>query len=505
MLDVLWSGAATLLHFQAILFLVIGMAVGLVFGAVPGLGGTTALALLLPLTYGLDAMPALALAGGVMGAVPMGGSITAILLNTPGSAPNAATCLDGYPMAQQGHAGLAIGAAASANAVGGIIGMISLLLVLPISKSIVLAFGPPEFFLLGVLGLVMVATTTRGTLPRSLLVGGLGLMIAMIGYDQFNGQVRYIYGVEYLWDGIRLVPSLIGLFAVAEMINLWVKGGAVANKGVSIKVTRLSAGMMETFKHWPTVLRGSMIGTVVGAIPGVGGVVAAFLSYSVTVQASKEPETFGHGNIQGVIAPEAAINAKDCSALIPTLAFGIPGSAEMAVFLGILVLHGMQPGPLILVQHQTEIYGLVWALTVSCVVASLIGMMVVRPLTLITRIPGRVLVPFVLSVALVGSWAVDQAIENVVVTAVFGVLGYLLMRLDYPRLPLVISLVLGGAMERNFHQSLAMSDGTAAIFLTRPIALTLVILTLAALVWTPLRALRRRDPAPAPDIATGRA
>lgn len=503
MLDAWIGGAASLLHVQVILFLAIGMVVGLVFGAVPGLGGTTALALLLPVTYGLDAIPALALAGGVMGAVPMGGSISAILLNTPGSAPNAATCLDGYPMAQRGEAGLAIGAAASANAVGGIIGMISLVLVLPLSKAIVLAFGPPEFCLLAVLGLVMVGTTQRGTLPRSLLVGGLGLMIATIGYDQVNNQIRFTFGSDYLWDGVRLIPALIGLFAVAEMINLWVKGGSVASRDVPMKVTRLSEGLLATFRHWPTVLRGSLIGTVVGAIPGVGGTVAAFMSYSVTVQASKEPETFGHGNIQGVIAPEAAINAKDCSALIPTLAFGIPGSAEMAVFLGILVLHGMQPGPLILVENQMEIYGLVWSLTISCILASLIGIFLVRPLTRITRVSGRVLVPFVLCVALVGSWAVDQAVENMVVAAFFGVLGYLLIRLEYPRLPIVIAVVLGGAMERNYHQSLAMSDGAAAIFFMRPIALVLVLLIVGVLALPAVRLLRQAAHARRPGVVAG--
>ncbi len=491
MISIWLSGAASLAHPASLLFLCIGMAVGLVFGAVPGLGGTTALALLLPLTYGLDTMPALALAGGVMGAVPMGGSITAILLNTPGSAPNAATCLDGFPLAQQGKAGQAIGAAASANALGGLIGTISLLAVLPLSTHLVLAFGPPEFFLLGLLGLVLVATASRGPMARALLVGGLGLMLATVGYDQVDGVARYDFGIDALWDGVHLVPALIGLFALAEMLNLWVRGGSVAAAGPT-QVTRLSAGLIETFRHWPTVLRGSLIGTVIGAIPGIGGTVAAFLSYSVAMQTARDPASFGHGNIEGVIAPEAAINAKDCSALIPTLAFGIPGSAEMAVFLGILVLHGMQPGPLILMNNQTEIYGLIWALTVACVLASLIGLLVVRPLTRITRVPGRVLVPLVLGVALTGSWAVDRSTANIVVTAAFGLLGYAMLRLDYPRLPLVIALVLGAGIERDFHQSLAMSDGDASIFVTRPLAATLCGLILLALAWPRLRAARQR-------------
>lgn len=493
MLGVWLNGFDSLLHFNTLVFLILGMGLGLVFGAIPGLGGTTALALLLPVTYGMDTISALALSGGVMGAVPMGGSISAILLNTPGSAPNAATCLDGYPLARQGKAGLAIGAAASSNAIGGLIGTLSLLIVLPVARDLVLAFGPPEFFLLSVIGLVMVAGATRGvSIVRGLVGAGLGLMISMIGYDQVNGGVRYTFGIQYLWDGVHLVPALIGLFAGAEMINLWVKGEVVAQTPGDVRITRTRDGLLETFRQWPTVLRGSLIGTVVGAIPGIGGTVAAFLSYSMTVQVSKDPDSFGKGNIQGVIAPEAAINAKDASTLIPTLAFGIPGSAEMAVFLGILVLHGLQPGPLILTQNRNEIYGLVWALTASCVCASLIGLLIVRWLSLVTLIPSTTLVPIVLSIALVGSWAVDQTIENTVVSVVFALLGYAMLRLDYPRLPVVISLVLGGGIERTLHQSLAMSNGSWAIFVLRPVGVVLVLWILAALLAAPARAVMRR-------------
>jgi putative tricarboxylic transport membrane protein len=492
MLSVWLAGFDSLLHVKTFVFLTMGMGLGLVFGAVPGLGGTTALALLLPLTYGLDTISALALSGGVMGAVPMGGSISAILLNTPGSAPNAATCIDGYPLARQGKAGLAIGAAASANSIGGLIGTLSLLIVLPAARGLVLAFGPPEFFLLSVLGLVMVASANnRDRVLQGLVAAGLGLMISMIGYDQVNGGVRYTFGIEYLWDGVHLVPALIGLFAGAEMINLWVKDEVVAQTPENVRITRTLDGLLETFRQWRTVLRGSIIGTIVGAIPGVGGTVAAFLSYSMTVQVSKDRDSFGKGNIQGVIAPEAAINAKDASTLIPTLAFGIPGSAEMAVFLGILVLHGLQPGPLILTHNQVEIYSLVWALTASCVIASLAGLLVVRWLSLVTLVSSTTLVPIVLSIALVGSWAVDQTIENAVLCVVFALLGYAMIRFDYPRLPIVISLVLGGGIERNFHQSLTMSSKTWSIFVLRPMSLALVICIVAVLLAAPARAVLR--------------
>lgn len=487
MLEAWLSGFESLLHVQELLFLTVGMGVGLIAGAVPGLGPTTALALLIPLTYGMQPISALALSAGVMGAAPMGGSIAAILLNAPGAAPNAATCLDGYPLAQQGKAGLAIGAAASANSIGGIIGTFSLLLVLPVAKSLVLLFGPPEFFLLAILGLVVVASASRGKMLRGLVTGVFGLMVASVGYNKVTGVVRYTFGVDYLWDGIHLVPSLIGLFAVAEMINLWVKGGAIAKDPKNVKITRLMAGLFETFRHWPTVLRGSLIGTVVGAVPGAGGVVAAFLSYSITVQMSNEPETFGKGNIQGVIAPEAAINAKDSSTLIPTLAFGIPGSAEMAVFLGILVLHGLQPGPLLLIQNQTQIYALIWALTAACIIASCIGLFLARPLARLTLLPSTILVPSVLTIALIGSWAVDQTIENVIVTLAFGIIGHLMARWDYPRLPIVISLVLGSGLERDFFQSLLISNGSWKIFVDRPVSLILVALLMAALVAPAIR------------------
>jgi len=484
MLQMWLNGVEGLLQFRELAFLGLGMFIGLFFGAIPGLGGAAALALLMPLTYGLEPFTALALSGGVMGGVPMGGSITAILLNTPGSAPNAATAIDGYPLAQQGKAGLAIGAAASANAIGGIIGTVSVLAILPIAKDIVLLFGPPEFFLLALLGLVIVSTTSRGKLLRGLITGGFGLMVAFIGYNDVSGGERFTYGVEYLWDGVHLVPALIGLFAVAEMINLYVKGGSVANNAASVKVTKITGGLMETFRHWPTVIRGSLIGTVVGAVPGVGGVVASFLSYSMTVQAAKEEDrdSFGKGNIKGVIAPEAAINAKDCSALIPTLAFGIPGGVEMAVFMGILIVHGMQPGPLMLVDHQVEIYGLIWALTASCVLASFVGLLLVKPLARVTLLDAQILVPLVLCVAFAGSYAIDMTIENVVLTAIFGVLGYLMIRFDYPRLTIVIALVLGASAERNFHQSMLMSDGKWGIYLNRPICLLLLAATVALLV-----------------------
>ena len=477
---------------QSLSYLTLGTGIGLLFGAIPGLGGTTALALLIPMTFGMEPDSAIVLVGGIMGGVPFGGSLSAILLNTPGAAPNAATCFDGYPLARQGKAGTAIGAAATASALGGLIGVGVMLAVIPIAKAIVLLFGPPEFFMLAVLGLSAIAVSTGGKLIRGLISGGFGLMFAFVGFDDVGGGLRYTAGIEYLWDGVQLVPALIGLFAIAEMIKLLTVGGRVATIGGPAIIDRVLDGVKSVFSNLTTLLRGSAIGSFIGAVPGVGGTVASFLSYTFTRQISREPETFGQGNIQGIIASEAANNAKDGGSLIPTLAFGIPGSAEMAVFLGVLVLHGLEPGPRLLLEHENVIYGLIMALSLACVLASAVGLVLARFLVLVTRTDVQYLAPIVISVALIGAYALQSSLGDVVAAMVFGVIGYFMVRFDYPRITMVIALVLGGIAERSYHQSLMMSDGSLGIFFTRPVADVLLALIIISLTLPALRLLARR-------------
>ena len=492
MFESLASGIALLFTVKGVMYLGLGIGVGLVFGAIPGLGGVTAIALLMPLTFGMEPYEAITLVGGVMGATSFGGSIPAILINAPGIALNAATCFDGYPLARQGKAGLAIGAAATASSLGGLIGVFVLLLVIPIAKQIVLAFGPPEFFMLAMLGLSAIAVSTGGAFLRGLISAAVGLMLAFVGYDAVNGGVRFTLNSRYLWDGIALVPALVGIFAIAEMINLTVKGGTVAEQKGGVAITRVFDGVKAVLQNWPILLRGSAIGTFIGALPGVGGTVASFLAYSATVQMSKNPESFGKGNIQGVIAPESANNAKDGGSLIPTLSFGIPGSAETAIFLGVLILHGMEPGPMLLLEHQGIIFSLILAVTGSCVLASLIGLAMARHLALITLVDIHILVPAVVSVALVGVYALQSSLGDVVLTLVFGVLGYLMIRFDYPRITLVIALVLGELAERSFHQSLNMADGDWMVFFTRVISLGLFVFVLLCLAFPAIRFVLRR-------------
>ena len=492
MTDAFTQALAHLFTLQSLSYLGLGTAIGLLFGAVPGLGGTTALALLIPLTFGMNPDSAIVLVGGIMGGVPFGGSLSAILLNTPGAAPNAATCFDGYPLARQGKAGMAIGAAAAASSLGGLLGVAAMLAVIPVAKAVVLLFGPPEFFMLAVLGLSAIAVSTGGKLLRGLISGGIGLMLAFVGFDEVGGGLRYTAGIEYLWDGVQLVPALIGLFAIAEMIQLSTVGGQVATGSGSDALSRVFDGVKAVFANATTLLRGSAIGAFIGAVPGVGGTVASFLSYSVARQISAEPETYGHGNIQGVIASEAANNAKDGGSLIPTLAFGIPGSAEMAVFLGVLVLHGLEPGPRLLLDNEHVIYGLIMALSLSCVLASAAGLVLARYLVVITRTDVRYLVPVVISVGLIGAYALQSSLGDVIAAMVFGVIGYFMVRFDYPRITLVIALVLGGIAERSYHQSLMMSDGSHGIFLTRPVADILLALVVISLALPGLRVLARR-------------
>lgn len=481
----------SLFTLSGVMFLWLGVIVGLIFGVMPGLGGTTAIALLMPITYSLEANQAMLLMGGIMGAVSAGGSISAILINTPGTAPNAATCFDGYPLAKQGKGGLAIGAAAGASTIGGFIGIFTLILVIPIMKSIVLLFGPPEYFMLAMMGLTAIAVSTGGQFLRGLIAGAIGLILSFVGYDAVGGTVRFTFGSDYLWDGVPLVPALTGLFALSEMIALSVSGGTIAEESATNKITSVWQGAWLAVTHWRTTIQGSIIGTIVGAIPGLGGTVAAFLSYTAAMQISKHPETFGTGNIEGVIGPEASNNAKDGGALIPTLAFGIPGSAEMAVFLGVLVLHGVDPGPMLLIHNQGVIFSLILALVASTLLSNVVVLGVAQPLALITRLDVHILVPVVVTSALAGVYALRETVGDVVTAGLFGVLGYVMIRFRFPRVTLVIALILGELAERSFHQSLNMADGDWTIFFTRTTSLVLFLLIVGAMLIPAFRGLRR--------------
>lgn len=468
-----------------------GSLAGLILGALPGLF-LAGLTIGMTFTFGWDRASAMFLMAGMMGSVSEGGSIPAILLNIPGEAPNAATCFDGHPMARQGQAGRAVGLAAASSFLGAMIGLFFLVLLLPFASALVLAFGPPEFFMLVVFGLLTVAYAARGNMLKGLVSAGIGVLLSLVGFSPVHGVLRFNLGSDtYLWDGIPLVPFFIGLFAVAELANHVVRGETIAVGGERIRVGVFGAfaGIFEVFRYWGTLLRGSAVGILAGIIPGVGGVLANFLSYTVAVQFSARPEEFGKGNPEGVIASESSNDAKDGGALLPTIVFGIPGSAGMAVLLGAFILHGLQPGFFFVREHMDIVWVLIIGFVISNLLASLMAMMGADILARVTTARIGYVVPLAFLLAIGGAYAARENIWDVGVAILAGAFGFLLTRYGYSLVALVIGFLLGVRAELSFAQSLQISAGSYAIFFTRPVSVILMILSLLLLA---LPALTRR-------------
>lgn len=467
--------------------LVLGTMVGLLFGMFPGLGGPVALALLIPMSFGMDQGSAMVLFASAMGGVTFGGSITAILLNTPGTAPNAATMFDGYPLSRQGRAGEAIGASAASSAIGAIIGLAFLVALIPVARTVILAFQPPEFFWLAIFGLSVIAVVSMGNALKGLVSGGVGLLISFIGWEGAVGISRYGFGTNYLYDGINIIVALLGVFALAELIKLSTEDRTIADPESESSFRDTIRGVKLTLSNWTVVARSSIIGTLIGIVPGAGGTIATFIAYLQAKVTSSDPKSFGTGNIQGVIASEAANDAKDGGALLPTIVFSVPGSAVMVVLLGAFLLHGVTPGRSLLTDELHLTATLIVTLVVSNVLTSIIGVLSANKLTGLTRIPVRIIVPSILSVIFVGAFVLRSNIIDVFVVVLFGLVGYWMSVYDYSRVALVLGLMLGPIAEKGFLQSLAISDTGYLIFVTRPISLVLIALTVLSLIVPILR------------------
>jgi len=483
MLEAIGSGASGLLRPEVIGFLLLGSFLGYVFGILPGLGATSAMAISLPMVYGMEPLLAMYYLAGIMGSVACGGSISAILLNTPGTAVNAATCLDGYPMAQKGEAGKALSTAAFASLLGAIVGILVLIALVPLVRAIIMSFTPPEFFMMCFVGLVVVAIAVRGNVVKGLASGCGGVLVSFIGYHYVTGAVRFNFGTEYLWDGITIIPFFIGLFAIGEMLMIVTAGKRTISRVTIVSKGGKLDGLKEVLKNKACFVRSSVIGIIIGIIPGVGGAVANFVSYLFGRQFSKTPEKFGTGHVEGVIASEAANNAKDGGALLPTLAFGIPGSAEMALLLGAFILVGIVPGPTILLEHLDLMYAIIFALIISGILATLWTIFLASYFARITAINVSYIIPVVVIFAFLGSFALRGSILDVGTAIIFGVIGYAMRRGGFPIIPMIIGYVIGGLAENSFLQSLAISDGSYAIFFTRPISLALFIFAIFVLVF----------------------
>lgn len=471
---------------EGMILILLGIIFGVLMGVFPGLSGTTALALLIPLTYGMDSLTAFMLLTAALGGTNFGGSLTSILINTPGSSVNAATLLDGFPMTEKGEGGRAIGASAMASASGALLGVLLLAVGIPLVIPIILLFSPPEIFWLGLWGLTVIAVIVRGSVLTGLIAAGLGLAFAMHGRFSITGTPRWTYGQEFMLDGVQLVPALIGLFAIAEMIRQMGEGQSIAQKTVDIGRGRWK-GVKDVWVHKFLFVRSALVGALIGVIPGVGGSAANFIAYFQALQTSRNPESFGTGDVRGVIAAEAANDAKDGTGFLPTLGFGIPGSASMAVLLGAFVLHGITPGPLLLEERLDLVMTIIVTLVISNIGTSVLGVATAPYLVKLTRVNIAYIAPAILAIAIFASFAIRGNIFDMYITLFFGVLGFLMIKANMSRIPLLLGLILGPIVEGNFHRAILISQGDYSIFYSSPMSLTLIALVIVSLVYSLLR------------------
>jgi TctA family transporter len=415
------------------------------------------------------------------------GQISSIMFGVPGDGDDAATTIDGYPMAKKGEAGRALGASVTASGVGGVFGAAVLALMIPVIEPVVMAFSPAEFFLMAMLGITFIAFLAGGgQIFKGIIVGFLGLILATVGTDPYTGTPRFAGDYLFLWDGLSLVTAVLAVFAIPEMIALAVRGGSISSvstDAAKFSYRQLFEGVLEVPRNWWLAVRCSVIGSVVGMIPGLGSNTAAWLAYGHAVQTSKTPERFGKGAVEGVMAPEFSSNAREGGSLLPTLFFGIPGSSGMAVLMGAFIILGIQPGPTMMTQEMPLVWTLIWALVVGNLIAVGFLMVIMRWAAVLTFVNGAMLVPFIIVLAVVGSYVNEGQWENLVVLVIISIVGYGMLRFNWPRAPFVIGLVLGRVSEESLHKALGLWGWQ---FFLRPLSLILVgliIITIAFAVY----------------------
>lgn len=489
MLDTFFQSLLEVLQPQSLLLMIAGIAIGFVIGILPGLGGAVTIALLLPFIFGMDPIQAFAFLLPVYVVSSTTGDITAVLFGIPGVADAAASVFDGYPMTKRGEGGRALGAVLLSSTEGAILGAIILGLSVPILRPLVLAFGPPEFFMLILLGLTFIVSLSSGNVLKGFLMASLGMLVALVGIDPQAGVPRYVFGQLYLWDGIGLVPLVVGLFAGAEILQLMLTKTSIAHQEQTSKLAGLGEGIVDTFRHWSVVVRSSAIGIVIGAIPGMGGSVSQFIAYGQAHQTSKRPEEFGKGSIEGLIAAGANNNAKDSGSLIPTIAFGIPGSVGTAVLLGAFLITGLNPGPEMLTTHLDVTFSMVWITVISNIIGVGVSLMLLRYLVKLTFIRGSWLVPFLLALVAVGAYTANNNFGDILVMLAAAALGVVALHWDWPRVPFLLAVVLGGLAERYLFLSHSLHGWS---WLTKPSVLVLGAALIAVALWPQYRARRAK-------------
>jgi TctA family transporter len=468
-LDAARQGFELVFSWPNILYPTLATFIAMAFAFLPGLSGVTLMALAVSVTFAWDPLHILLIFGAFTGGATFTGSITAIVFNIPGTGPSTATMIDGHPMAKLGQARTAIGCAATASALGSTIGVLLLILLIPVLRTFILAFGPAEFLMLAIWGLATIAALTGPSLLKGLGMAGIGLLLAFVGMDRRTAEPRFTFGALDLQDGINVVPAFLGVFAIAQMLDLTVSGRESISGGVVLSGS-LREGVFAVFRHWGLLLRSSILGGLIGMIPAIGGTVASFIAYGQAVQTSKDRSRFGHGDIRGVIAPEAAHDAKDGGSLAPTLAFGIPGSEGTAVLLAALTLHGFVPGPELLKSQLPMAFVLIWSLFYSNWLTSIVGVLLAGPLARMSGFPIARLAPFVLMFAALGAYSQQGHFSDVILAFAFGLAGYYLRKHGWPPVPMVTALVLGPLFETNLHLTQSLSEAGRIDILTRPVA-----------------------------------
>ncbi|MCT4597881.1 MAG: tripartite tricarboxylate transporter permease [Vallitalea sp.] len=477
------EGLGYILSVQSIIFMNIGLFIGIVFGVIPGLSANVGIVLLLPFTFALSPVNAILMLLGIYCGGTYGGSISAILIGTPGTNAAAATLLDGYPLAQQGKAKKALMMALVASTIGGIISALILLFASPSISKFTLNFGPPEYFALGIFGLSVIGSVSGKNLFKGLMAGCFGVLISMVGLDTMSGVTRFTFDNVRLMTGLGLLPVLLGLFAVEvvltrvyQLLNTKEKDNVIEFEGDD------TLSFAEVKKCMPSILKSTVIGTIIGAIPGIGTGVASFISYNEAKRNSKEPEKFGKGAIEGVAAPEAGNNAVTGASLIPLLTLGIPGSAVAATLLGALMMHGLIPGPNLFRSQGPIVYAIMIGFVIINIFMYIQGKFLSKVFAKVTEVPQPILLTILIVTCFSGAFSLKNTVFYIYILIAFGIISYFLRKIGIPAVPIVLGFILGPIVEFNLRRALVMSEGSYLIFVTRPICLAFLVLTVIFII-----------------------
>ena len=478
----LWIGLEVAMTPGNLLWVFIGGLLGTVIGMLPGLGPATGVAILIPITYGMNPGTALITMCAVYYGAMFGGSRASIMINTPGDASAIVSCFDGYPMAKQGRAGAALAISAIASFIGGMIGMVFLIFLTEPVAAMALKFGPAEKFSLMLFALTATITLSEGSIVKGFLAMGLGFMLSTIGMDGQSGAIRFTMGISDLQDGIDFLVVMIGIYAVTEVFKNFKSMDVVFDVDHS-KIGKVWVTMAEFKQSLGPMLRGTPLGFLVGVLPGAGGTIATFMSYAMEKGLSKKPEQFGKGAIEGLAGPEAANNACSCGALVPLLTLGIPGSGTTAVMLGALMMLGVRPGPILFEQHPEIAWGVIASMLVGNIMLLVINLPLAVPLIRLLKTPPRIMLPLILGMGYMGTYFLNYSSFDFTLVSVFALGGYLFTKLSIPIPPLVLALILGGMTEQSYRNSITISNGSLEIFYQKTISLAFLILAAASLTY----------------------